>query len=59
LSKSRLKSSKKCRVGQNQHGTFLRANVAGEAFAVGFKDPSYFSKIFQEEFGVVPSATRK
>lgn len=37
-------------------GTF---NVAEVAWEVGFKDPSYFSKLYQEEFGVGPSATRK
>ena len=35
------------------------ANVAEAAWQVGFKDPSYFSKLYQEEFGVAPSATRK
>ncbi len=35
------------------------ANVAEAAWEVGFKDPSYFSKLFQEEFGEAPSATRK
>ena len=35
------------------------ANVAEAAWEVGFKDPSYFSKLYQEEFGVAPSATRK
>jgi AraC-like DNA-binding protein len=35
------------------------ANVAEAAWQVGFKDPSYFSKLFQEEFGYEPSATRK
>lgn len=34
-------------------------NVAEAAWQVGFKDPSYFSKIYQEEFGEPPSATRK
>ena len=35
------------------------ANVAEAAWQVGFKDPSYFSKMYQEEFGEAPSATRK
>lgn len=30
-------------------------NVAEAAYEVGFKDPSYFSKIFQEAFGHPPS----
>ncbi len=34
-------------------------NVAEVAYEVGFKDPSYFSKIFQEAFGLAPSATNK
>ncbi len=34
-------------------------NVAEATWKVGFKDPSYFSKMYQEEFGVSPSATRK
>ncbi len=35
------------------------ANVSEAAWNVGFKDPSYFSKLYQEEFGEAPSATRK
>ncbi|MFM9949671.1 MAG: ATP-binding protein [Saprospiraceae bacterium] len=35
------------------------ANVAEAAWQVGFKDPSYFTKLYQEEFGVAPSTTRK
>jgi len=35
------------------------ANVAEAAWQVGFKDPSYFSKLYQEEFGEAPSTTRK
>ena len=34
-------------------------NVAEAAYEVGFKDPSYFSKIFQETFGSAPSTTIK
>lgn len=34
-------------------------NVAEAAWEVGFKDPSYFSKLYQEEFGEAPSTTRK
>jgi signal transduction histidine kinase/AraC-like DNA-binding protein/ActR/RegA family two-component response regulator len=34
-------------------------NVAEAAWQVGFKDPSYFSKLYQEEFGEAPSTTRK
>jgi CheY-like chemotaxis protein len=33
-------------------------NVAEAAWDVGFKDPSYFSKLYQEEFGVAPGATK-
>jgi AraC-like DNA-binding protein len=35
------------------------ANVAEAAWEVGFKDPSYFSKLYQEEFGEAPSTTYK
>ena len=35
------------------------ANVAEAAWQVGFKDPSYFSKLYQEEFGETPNTTRK
>ena len=34
-------------------------NVAEATWKVGFKDPSYFSKLYQEEFGETPSETRK
>ncbi|MFZ4475030.1 MAG: ATP-binding protein, partial [Saprospiraceae bacterium] len=34
-------------------------NVSEAAWEVGFKDPSYFSKLYQEEFGEAPSTTRK
>lgn len=34
-------------------------NVSEAAWQVGFKDPSYFSKLYQEEFGEVPSAVKK
>ena len=33
-------------------------NVAEAAWQVGFKDASYFSKLYQEEFGVLPSSER-
>lgn len=36
-----------------------KTTVAETTWKVGFKDPSYFSKLYQEEFGVAPSATRK
>ena len=35
------------------------ANVSEAAYQTGFKDPSYFSKLYQEEFGVAPSTSRK
>ena len=34
-------------------------NVAEATYQTGFKDPSYFSKLFQEEFGIQPSGIRK
>ncbi len=34
-------------------------NVSEVAWQVGFKDPSHFSKAFQDKFGVSPSATNK
>ncbi len=34
-------------------------NVSEAAWQVGFKDPGHFSKLFQEEFGFLPSATSK
>jgi len=34
-------------------------SVAEITYQVGFKDPSYFSKLFLEEFGVQPSALTK
>lgn len=30
-------------------------NVTEVAYAVGFSDPSYFSKLFSQEFGRPPS----
>lgn len=35
------------------------ANVTEAAWQTGFKDASYFSKLYQEEFGEMPSETRK
>jgi transcriptional regulator GlxA family with amidase domain len=29
-------------------------NIAEVAYAVGFEDPKYFSRVFSEEFGVSP-----
>lgn len=34
-------------------------HVSEVAYAVGFSDPSYFSRAFSEEFGYTPSAIRK
>ena len=30
-------------------------NVNEVAFAIGFDDPKYFSRVFNEEFGISPS----
>jgi transcriptional regulator GlxA family with amidase domain len=35
------------------------ATVTEIAFRVGFSDPSYFSRMFQKEFGIPPSAIRQ
>lgn len=29
------------------------------AFAVGFSDPKYFSKVFKKEMGIIPSEYRE
>ena len=34
-------------------------NVSEIAYETGFRSPSYFSKLFLEEFGTTPSVTRK
>jgi signal transduction histidine kinase/DNA-binding response OmpR family regulator len=34
-------------------------NVTEACFAAGFNSPNYFSRVFQEEFGVAPSEVRK
>jgi signal transduction histidine kinase/DNA-binding response OmpR family regulator len=34
-------------------------NVAGVAYAVGFEDPKYFSRVFSEEFGASPGEYRQ
>ncbi|MEM1319793.1 MAG: tetratricopeptide repeat protein [Bacteroidota bacterium] len=33
-------------------------NVAEVAYAVGFKNPSYFTKVFQKEYGIAPSTVK-
>jgi transcriptional regulator GlxA family with amidase domain len=33
-------------------------SIAEVAYAVGFEDPKYFSRIFSEEYGVAPSIFR-
>ena len=33
-------------------------NVSEVAYEVGFRDPNYFSKCFQDEFGESPSSVR-
>lgn len=36
-----------------------RMNIAETAYACGFNDPSWFSRIFKEEFGYAPSALKR
>jgi AraC-like DNA-binding protein len=33
-----------------------KLSIAEVAYATGFRDPSYFTKMFQAEFGMLPSA---
>jgi len=46
-----------------QAQTLLRAttdlNISEVAYAVGFDDPKYFSRVFSEEFGITPSQFRE
>jgi signal transduction histidine kinase/DNA-binding response OmpR family regulator len=35
------------------------SNISEIGYDVGFKDPNYFTRVFVEEFGTSPSATRK
>ena len=34
-------------------------NISEIAYEVGFKDPSYFSRLYSEQYGVSPSVKRK
>ena len=34
-------------------------NISEIAYSVGFNDPNYFSRSFQQEYGVAPSSVRK
>ncbi len=34
-------------------------NISEIAYAVGFKDPAWFSRVFREEFGIAPTEFRK
>ena len=34
-------------------------NISQVAYACGFNDPAWFSRVFKEEFGVPPSEMRK
>jgi transcriptional regulator GlxA family with amidase domain len=40
-------------------GVRSNINVTEAAWQTGFKDASYFSKLYQKAFGKMPSATRK
>jgi transcriptional regulator GlxA family with amidase domain len=35
-----------------------KLNISEIAFAVGFEDPKYFSRVFSEEFGLSPASFR-
>ena len=34
-------------------------SISEIAYQVGFKDPNYFSRVFNEEFGIVPRSLRR
>jgi len=34
-------------------------NISEIAFGVGFKDPAYFTRAFNKEFGITPSSLRE
>jgi AraC-like DNA-binding protein len=34
-------------------------NISEVAYAVGFNDPRFFTRVFSEEFGMSPSALKK
>lgn len=48
------------RVGEAQHKLHDPSlSISQIAYAVGFSDPDYFSKIFKDEYGLSPSTYRK
>lgn len=46
---------KTIRIQRATHLLKAGGSVSEVAFQVGFKDPSYFSRVFKEKFGVSPS----
>jgi AraC-like DNA-binding protein len=50
--KIRLHRSKELLLGTSM-------NISEVAYAVGFNDPRFFTRVFSEEFGMSPSALKK